>query len=73
MYRFRSFCLVLFFWFTLANVYGQCAMCKAAVESVEDEGGYNDAILYLMMFPYLIGLVALFFFLYNRKKLRSED
>lgn len=51
-----------------------CAMCKAAVENGEKES-FNDAILYLMMFPYLIGLfaVGLFIYLLRKKKVLQES
>jgi hypothetical protein len=48
----------LFFLFLLITAinYGQCAMCKAVVES-GDKGmaeGVNDGIVYLMIFPYVL-------------------
>lgn len=47
-----------------------CAMCKAAVESSEGGAGFNEAILYLMMFPYIIalGAIILFVVLLRKKK-----
>lgn len=35
----------------------QCAMCRAVLESEEDQSaakGINDGIMYLMVFPYLL-------------------
>ena len=54
-------------------MYSQCAMCKAALESSDNDGGFNDAILYLMMFPYIIalGAIVLFVFLLNKKKVQD--
>ena len=47
---------------------GQCAMCKATVESNAEAGGaladgLNEGILYLMAFPYLIlGAICIQYF-----------
>ena len=49
--------------------YGQCAMCKAVVES-GDKGmaeGVNDGIVYLMIFPYIL-VAALGYALYRYLK-----
>jgi cobalamin biosynthesis protein CobD/CbiB len=60
----------LLFLFTSAS-YGQCAMCKAVVES-GDKGmaeGVNDGIVYLMIFPYLlIGVLGYALYRYKTKK-----
>lgn len=51
--RYKLFFVFLFI--TVIN-YGQCAMCKAVVES-GDKGmaeGVNDGIVYLMIFPYIL-------------------
>ena len=44
---------------------GQCAMCKAQIESSEDSiaNGINDGILFLMLIPYVLltGLLFVFF------------
>ncbi len=47
-----------------------CAMCKAAVENGVGNEGFNDAILYLMLFPYFIAFagIGLFVYLLNKKK-----
>lgn len=53
--------------------YGQCAMCKAVVES-GDKGmaeGVNDGIMYLMIFPYLL-VAALGYTLYRYKKKQQK-
>lgn len=49
-------------------VYGQCAMCKATIETdASDVGkGVNNAILYIMVMPYI--LLALIAFVFYRKK-----
>ena len=46
----------------------QCAMCRAVLETNEDQGiakGINDGIVYLMAIPYL--LVALVGFIIYKK------
>ena len=56
----------LLFLFTSAS-YGQCAMCKAVVES-GDKGmaeGVNDGIVYLMAIPYLL-IAGIAFFIYKK-------
>ena len=54
--------------------FGQCAMCKAAVEANlaagDDIGaGLNGGILYLMSMPYIaVFSFALFYYLQKRKE-----
>lgn len=56
------------------DTFGQCAMCKAAVEANLDAGddigsGLNSGILYLMSMPYIaVFSFALFYYLQKRKK-----
>lgn len=47
--------IVLFLFLTNAN--GQCAMCRAVLESDADQSmaeGVNDGIVYLMAIPYIL-------------------
>tara|TARA_B100000809_G_scaffold22902_1_gene20070 strand:+ start:35915 stop:36133 length:219 start_codon:yes stop_codon:yes gene_type:complete len=56
------------------NNYGQCAMCKAVVES-GDKGmaeGVNDGIMYLMIFPYIL-VAALGYTLYRYKQNQNKN
>ncbi|MGB0838326.1 MAG: hypothetical protein ACPGRE_09515 [Flavobacteriaceae bacterium] len=50
----------------------QCAMCKAVVESGDNSmaEGLNGGIMYLMVFPYLLVGVLIYFLI--RRKRRSE-
>jgi heme/copper-type cytochrome/quinol oxidase subunit 2 len=61
--------IVLFL--TFLNTNAQCAMCKAVIESGGDTSqaeGLNTGILYLMVFPYLlVGVLLYFIFKYRRK------
>ena len=61
--------IVLFL--TFLNTNAQCAMCKAVVESGGDTSqaeGLNTGILYLMVFPYLlVGVLLYFIFKYRHK------
>lgn len=64
----RYLFLVVFLLISTVN-YGQCAMCKAVVES-GDKGmaeGVNDGIMYLMIFPYIL-VAALGYAMYRYKK-----
>lgn len=55
------------------TTYAQCAMCRAVLET-EDGGvkaeAVNDGIVYLMIFPYLLVGLALYFSykIYKKKK-----
>lgn len=61
--------LFILFFLILEVGYGQCAMCKAVVESgdVSQAEGLNNGILYLMAFPYLL-VGTLLYLLYKYKK-----
>jgi len=54
------------------NVFSQCAMCRAVLESEGDTGmakGINNGITYLMAIPYiLVALVAYGVYRVNKKK-----
>lgn len=54
------------------EVYSQCAMCRAVLESEGDQSmakGINNGITYLMVIPYiLMGLVAYGVYRINKKK-----
>ena len=59
--------------FITPDVDGQCAMCKAVVETNLESGdtkglGLNNGILYLMAIPYLAALVfAILYYIQNKK------
>ena len=61
------------------NLWSQCAMCKAAVESNLEAGGVkgaglNEGILYLMAMPYLVIIIfGIFWYLQNRKQQHSSN
>lgn len=60
---------LLIFSLISALSYGQCAMCKAVVESgdIGMAQGVNDGIMYLMIFPYIL-VAALGYTLYRYKQ-----
>lgn len=60
------FCLLIFASFS-ANA--QCAMCKAVVENGDTSmaEGVNSGITYLMVFPYIL-VGVLLYFIYRYKK-----
>lgn len=63
--------------FLSVDVEAQCAMCKAGAESSVEGGstksaGINKAILYLMAFPYVMGVTfGLLWFRNKRRKNRE--
>ena len=60
--------LILVFCFNVTDLFSQCAMCRAVLESQEDQSisaGLNDGIMYLMSIPYI--LVALMGFILYKK------
>ena len=55
---------------TVFYTYSQCAMCRAVLESSENEGmseGINNGIIYLGFLPYLI-VFFMIFFVYRKFK-----
>ena len=49
--------ITLLFFLINAFCWGQCAMCRAVLESETDSNmaeGVNDGIVYLMAFPYIL-------------------
>ena len=51
-----------------AKALSQCAMCKAVVENGDNSmaEGVNSGIGYLMLFPYVILAIGVFYY-YNKK------
>jgi hypothetical protein len=72
----KNYLYILFFIIGLLlvadNTFAQCAMCKAVIESNPDDvgKGINNAILYIMVMPYiLLGIIA---FVFYKKKTSSK-
>lgn len=67
--------LIVFFLFTL-NAEAQCAMCRAVLESGEDQSaaeGINNGIVYLMAIPYiLVGSICFYVYRVFNKPTKSE-
>ncbi len=60
--------LILIYFFNLTDLFSQCAMCRAVLETQEDQSvsaGLNDGIIYLMAIPYIV--VALIGFIIYKK------
>lgn len=59
--------------FTSSAVEAQCAMCKAVVENgnVGMAEGVNSGITYLMVFPYILVALLLFFIYRHRKTAKN--
>ena len=66
---YRTIITFLFILFSIP-VYSQCAMCRAVLESSENEGlseGINNGIMYLAFLPYVI-VSFMIFFVYKKFK-----
>ena len=62
--------LILLFFLLNDFIYAQCAMCRAVLESSENEGmaeGINNGIVYLAFLPYLL-VFFMIFFVYKKFK-----
>ncbi len=62
--------LILVFCFNVTDLFSQCAMCRAVLESQEDQSisaGLNDGIMYLMAIPYIL-VAVMGFILYKKFK-----
>lgn len=62
--------------FLVLETYGQCAMCRAVLESEEGQStaqGVNDGIMYLMAIPYLLvgGIAFMIYWKFFREKKRN--
>ena len=65
--KFTGMILLIFFLFTIP-VDAQCAMCRAVLESSGDQEvakSLNDGIVYLMIIPYVLVGVTIFY-IYKR-------
>ncbi|MBT8182741.1 MAG: hypothetical protein KJO53_14270 [Eudoraea sp.] len=69
--KIRDFILVILFFIIPFLSTAQCAMCRAVLESQDDNSmaeGINNGIVYLMALPYIL-VGVLFYFVY--RKMRS--
>ena len=65
---------VLFSLFFILTSHGQCAMCRAVLESEESQTaaeGINNGIIYLMAIPYI--LIAGIGYIIYRKFFKSKE
>jgi hypothetical protein len=65
----------LFFLFNSITIEAQCAMCRAVLESGENNQtakGVNNGIMYLMVFPYLL-IGAVGYAIYRSRKNAKES
>lgn len=55
------------------NLNAQCAMCKAVVENgdLSLAEGVNNGITYLMIFPYILVGILLYFIYRNKKRVKN--
>jgi len=65
MHKSKLFYLIIFFIVMIFDLsFSQCSMCRAVLESSENEAmakGINNGIAYLAFIPYLIVFVLIFF------------
>ena len=69
----RNKLLILLFLLFSNYIYAQCAMCRAVLESSENEGmaeGINNGIVYLAFLPYLL-VFFMIFFVYKKFKKKT--
>ena len=62
--------LILICFFNLTDIFSQCAMCRAVLETQEDQSvsaGLNDGIIYLMAIPYIVAAL-IGFIIYKKFK-----
>ena len=62
--------LILLFILNSFDMFSQCAMCRAVLESQEDQSisaGLNDGIMYLMAIPYIV-VAFMGFIIYKKFK-----
>ena len=71
--RFKSFLFLLLLIVFPSNVHSQCAMCKAVIENGDETlaQGINNGITYLMIFPYLLVGVLLYFIYRYKKRVKN--
>ncbi len=61
--RNRVIIILISFIFSINYGFSQCAMCRAVLESSENQGmaeGINDGIVYLAFLPYLLVFFLIF-------------
>ena len=66
----RNKLLILLFLLFSNYIYAQCAMCRAVLESSENQGmaeGINNGIVYLAFLPYIL-VFFMIFFVYRKFK-----
>ncbi|GAB5564659.1 MAG: hypothetical protein Wins2KO_17220 [Winogradskyella sp.] len=72
----RKFFLLLFLFVFCVEVNAQCAMCRAVLESGEEQSaaeGINDGIMFLMAIPYiLVGTIGYIVYKTYKKSPNSE-
>lgn len=72
---FRKIVITLFILFVSLSAKAQCAMCRAALQSDTDDSmaqGVNNGILYLMIIPYVLVGVVIFYIYKSQRKAKSQ-
>ncbi|WP_400075015.1 hypothetical protein [Winogradskyella sp. R77965] len=70
----RKIVLLLFSFLFFVRSNAQCAMCRAVLESGEDQSaaeGINDGIMFLMAIPYIL-VATIAFFIYRKYRNSSN-
>lgn len=73
----RLILILLILFAFMNNVFSQCAMCKAVVETNLEAGdtkgaGLNEGILFLMAIPYLLVFTFGVFYYLNKRKITEK-
>ena len=72
----RKLIFFLFLSLSVSQVSAQCPMCKTTVENSQNGEGknLNKAIVYLLLTPFLIGIVGggVFYYNYRNEKRKAE-
>ena len=74
----KIYCIAALFTTMGYQIYAQCAMCRATVEtharSAENKVvGLNTAILYLLVIPYLCAGILWYVWRSNKKKIDAQN
>jgi len=74
---YKKYLLAFSLWFIANSVNAQCAMCRAQLESMDDQSlaqGINDGIVYLMAVPYvLLAIIAYIIYRGFKKKYANQQ
>lgn len=73
MLKMKKFLLLIVLFCFTEIISAQCAMCKAVVEGGNKQmaEGVNNGITYLMVFPYILVGLFVYFLIRHRRKVKN--